>query len=97
VLLVHLDMEPTSCPLAQMSPAINYFQKNQKWTKLANRVNQKKFNQLVSLWIRLSLRSFSIFEDQLLKDVITFSASVSGKLTLLSQNMTQTNVMHEVS
>ena len=55
----------------------SFFPKKPKTEKVASRVNQEHFNLLVSLWTGVSLRPFSICEDRLLQDMITFETSVS--------------------
>ena len=61
----------------------SFFPKKVRTDKKASPVNQKEFNRLVALWTGVSLRPFSIVEDRLLKEVITFATSMSGHLTRL--------------
>ena len=52
---------------------------------------------MVALWTRVALRLFSICEDQLLQDLITFATSVSGNLMLPSRNTNRKNLLLEVT
>ena len=73
----------------------SFFPKKARTDKKASPVNQKEFNRLVALWTGVSLRPFSIVEDRLLKEVITFATSMSGHLTLPSRNTNRKNLMEE--
>ena len=74
-----------------------FFPKKPKTEKCANAVNRQHFNRLVALWTGTSLRPFSVSEDTVLQEMITFATSVSGNLPLPSRNTNRNNLMKEAN
>lgn len=72
-----------------------YFRKMSKVEHKASANNQMQFNKLLARWTAFSLRPFSIVEDKMLAEIITFASSTNGKLELPSRNTNRKVLMNE--
>jgi hypothetical protein len=95
--LIEQYREKTTGSKKRKCESTDFFPKKIKTDKVANAVNREHFNRLIALWTGTSLRPFSITEDPMLQEIITFATSVDGNLPLPSRNTNRKNLIKEAN